>query len=449
MVVEHANQSSVLLVIDGQTGKIVWSFHSKTGFPVAPIPLLGVMGMKQAFVVWLSKAEAMSLIPKPRKSRQIQEDSLEDIRVTGYARQSTRKLLSTASHFAGKRMPKHKYHGRKDIRLRPDLISHSNWLYKHKLAALDGRFEDSNGDDYGSDDMFDDQSTDLGLEEFDFGPEQEIQLKSDRVSPFPAGQVFDAENKDIADDSALMLALRREDSAFVEKRGHNKEFALHSKDPIQKHPYIEEWLSQQQKKSNEGEDLATHNHNLEQGLRDLMYQQKEEAPVNSQKKEEASVGSAKDVPAVRIQKKSDTLIRTKQDDDTLMNGQKKDETSNSNQKKEEDFPARQTLTHVDSIENANSQMASDGEMLQDKQFLTEYTKQDNSNPELTKKPSYHKRSVGSQSGSQCVRSFDDDADSYVAVLLMKDADDRQQIVEITEERPLYLGKELIGKYWYS
>lgn len=440
------------MVIDGQTGKIVWSFHSKTGFPVAPIPLLGVTGMKQAFVVWLSKAEAMSLIPKPRKSRQIQEDSLKDMSVTGYARQSTRKLLSTASHFAGKRVPKHKYHGRKDIRLQPDLISHSNWLYKHKVAALDGRFEDSNGDDYGSDDMFDDESTDSGLEEFDFGPEQEIQLKSDRDSPFPAGKVFDAENKDIADDSALMLALRREDSAFVEKRGHNMEFAPHSEDPIQKHPYIEEWISRQQKKSNEGEDLATHNHDLEQELRDLTYQQREEAP----EKEEASVGSAKDVPAVRIQKKSDTLIRTKQDGDTLMNGQKKDETSNSsqrdlvsNQKKEEDFPARQTLTHVDSTENANSQMASDGEMLQDKQFLAENTKQNNLNLELTKKASYHKRSVGSQSGSQCVRSFDDDADSYVAVLLMKDADDRQQIVEITEERPLYLGKELIGKYWYS
>ena len=416
--------------------------------------------MKQAFVVWLSKAEAMSLIPKPRKSRQIQEDSLKDMSMKGYARQSTRKLLSTASRFAGKRAPKYKHHGRSDMSLQSDLISHSDWLYQYKPSAQDGHFDDSKGDDDGSDDMFDDDSTDLGREEFDFGPEQEIQVKSDSDSPFPVEQVFDAENENIAADSALMLTLRREDSAFVEKRGHNKEFAPHSKDPIQKHPYVEEWISQQQKKSDEREDLATHNHDLEQELRDLTYQQKEEAPVNGQKKEVSVDSVKKDVPAVRIQKKSKTLISTKQDDDSLMNGQKKDETSNSsqredqdsvsNQKKEEDFFSvrQKTLTHVDT-KNTDSQMASKSEMLQDKQFLTEDTKQDNLNPELVKKPSYHKRSVGSQTGSQCVRSSDDNADSYVAVLLMKGADDRQQIVEITEERPLYLGEELIGKYWYS
>ena len=60
---------------------------------------------------------------------------------------------------------------------------------------------------------------------------------------------------------------------------------------------------------------------------------------------------------------------------------------------------------------------------------------------VAKRPSYHKRSVqSSQSRSQCVQSSSDSADSYVAVLLIKDTDGRQLITEITEEGPLYLGK---------
>ena len=58
-----------------------------------------------------------------------------------------------------------------------------------------------------------------------------------------------------------------------------------------------------------------------------------------------------------------------------------------------------------------------------------------------KKPSYHKRSVqSSQSRSNCDQSSSDSADSFMAVLLIKDSNGRQLITDITEEGPLYLGK---------
>jgi len=71
--VSYANHSSGILVIDGRTGELSWLFHSMAGLPVAPIPVPGDLSTQQAFVMWLPKLEALTLIVKPRKSRQIQQ----------------------------------------------------------------------------------------------------------------------------------------------------------------------------------------------------------------------------------------------------------------------------------------------------------------------------------------------------------------------------------------
>ena len=78
MFIEYANHSSSLLVIDGPTGKLSWIFHSKSGLPVVPVPVPGVLGMPQAFVIWLPKVESKMLIPKEQVESQIQEESFDD-----------------------------------------------------------------------------------------------------------------------------------------------------------------------------------------------------------------------------------------------------------------------------------------------------------------------------------------------------------------------------------
>ena len=456
--------------------------------------------MKEAFVMWLSKSEALTLIPRPRQSRQIQQGSFEDRIVSGYANKKTRKLLSTNSRSTGRKVPGYRRHEGVGMNLDSDSFTPSEWLDDYNILSFDDHYGDSYGNDDDDDGFIDSdvEDADMASNKFELGPEQEIEKKD--VSGFPRTleQVFDSPNENIEADSGLLSAWQDENMQFMEKRHSNKDLFPHAKNSIQKFPYSDEGIRQQKKKRfDKRANLVVHKHDLEQELRDLTDHRKDEASISSQKKDKASVSSQKkDETAIRIQNKVEASMRRQEEGDTLVNSQKKEATSITSQKEEgdslrspqkdevflshhkqaalasrhqkdetlitsqkaarlTDVPGDHPLPKPKGLKQylpeparrdamSNLQIASKSDMSQVKQFLTENSKQDNSNlaPEA-KKPSYHKRSVeSSQSGSQCVRSSNDDADSYVAVLLMKDADGRQHIAEITEERPLYLGKDL-------
>ena len=470
---------------------------------MVPIPLLGVSGMKQAFVMWLSKAEALSLIPGHRKSREVQQGSLEDRSASGYTSKKTRKLLSTISRSTGRKVPGHKHHEAIGMDLVSDSFTLSEWPYDYNVVSPDDRFGNSY-DDVVNDDIFDSdvEDADMASNKFELGPEQEIRKKDVSDFPYTLKQVFDLPNENTDADRALLSAWRDKNMQFMEKRGSNKDLFPYAKHSKQTFPYSDEGISQQEEKSDQRADLVMHNHDLEQEFRDLTNHREDESLISSQRIfPKASVSSQKkDQAAVKVQKKVEASTIGRKEEDDLMNNQKKDASSISDQKEDgdslrspmkdevflsshkqseqanlvskhqddeafitsqmaarhTDAPSGYPLPHSSSKDfkqylseparidaMSNLQMASKSDMFQVKQFLTENGKQGDSNLAPAKKPSYQKRSVEtSQSGSQCIRSSNDDADSYEAVLLMKDADGRQHIAEITEERPLYLGKHL-------
>ena len=452
-------------------------------------------------MMWLSKSEALKLIPRPRQSREIQQGSFEDRSVSGYANQKTRKLLSTISRSTGRKVPGYRHHEGIGMNLDSDSFTPSEWLYDYNIVSPDDHYGDSygNDDDDGDGGFIDSdvEDADMVSNEFELGSEQEIQKKDVSGFPHTLEQVFDPPNENTEADGGLLSAWQDENMQFMEKRRSNKDLFPYAKNSVQKFPYSDEGIRQQKERFDERANLVVHKHDLEQELRDLTDHRKDEALISSQKKDKASVSSQKkDETAIRIQNTVEASIRRQKEDHALMNSQKKDATSISSQKEEgdslrrpqkdevflshhkqatlgsrhqkdetlitsqkaarlTDAPGYHPLPSPKDLKQylpeparrdarSNLQIVSKSDMSWVKQFLTEDSKQDNSNlAPAPKKPSYQKRSVeSSQSGSRCVRSSNDDADSYVAVLLMKDADGRQHIAEITEERPLYLGKDL-------
>ena len=443
MFVAQANHSSTVLVIDGLTGEIRWSFHSKTALPVAPIPMLGVNGMQQAFVIWLPQLEAVTLIPKPRKSRQIQQDSDgnhgEDARsVDGDASQKIRKLLQTTSDSVVKKVPRRKRRVPGDVVAEYDSVSPSEWRYHQDIASRHDHYDDSYDEDYLDSD---DEDNDMVSKEFERGLLQEILAEDAGDSPLALRQFFDVLNENIDSEASNgLLSESKEHIPVIQQRGYNGEdFSPFTKN--QKFLGTEEEISQEETSDEIAGPFIDTTSDLERDLSDLTTIKKDKASLSSPVKHEATISSQK--------KDEMTSISSHEKKETETSGKatrhahvpREHPLPQSSPKVSKEYPPEPTREHDD--EN-DFQKVSESDTIKDRRFLPENSKEENSKLVPAKKPSYHKRSVqSSPSGSQCVRSSRDDADSFVALLLMKDGEGKQQIAEITEESPIYLGKDLI------
>lgn len=510
LFISHVNHSSALLVFDGQTGKISWSFHSKIGLPVAPIPVLGINGMKQGFVMWLPESltldtESLTLIPKPRKSRQIKPDKdgvqeNDAISINELVSKKTRKLLSTT----GKRMSRRKHHQRAGMNSESNSFTPLEWLYQypHNIASSDGHFNEHDDDDDSDVDYefldSDEEEVDIAAKEFELGPEQEVMSDDANDLPHALRQLFDTFNENIEADKASFSA-RKEDNPVWQQGDYKEDLYPLTKNKLPGTVYEKDEINDKQM-SGEMEDQDADSSNLEQYLNDLTNHKKDEmlkttrkATGNEPVSQDHSLGPhsspqlSKDdtlkishkstgnelvpkdqhVPQSSPEVSKDEVIMTTSKttrnapvprdhfihqssaqilkDDILIASHKatvnaqvpRDKSLHqSSPKAPKDYPPEPTRED----EENDFQKTAMSNVKQDGHLMTENDKQENLMVAPAKKPSYHKRSVQtSQSGSQCVRSSSDDADSYVALLLMKDADGKQWIAKITEEIPLYLG----------
>lgn len=376
----YANHSSAILVINGWTGEISWSFHSMSGIPVAPIPVPGDFTTQQAFVVWLPKLEAVTLVSKSRKSRQIRQ------RRSGGDYDDD----SAATDPAKKKISRQRRHQEED-----NIFSESAITPLDRLYYRD--FEDSDDDDdiaYSNED--DDESSDddfIASKEFQLAFLSEILKEESSDSPFEQKELFNTfKEHDKAGNNWLDAS--KENLPAMHQRSYSEDLT-----PISG-----------EQNSDVRADPDMHTTELEEELSDLTNHKKDE--TNHEAKAPQALESR---DHAEFQSSPKVL---------------------------KEFPPEPTRREY---EDSDFKMASrsDG---RNQQFLTEDDKQGshkegNSKLGSAKKPSYHKRSVPSlQTGSQCVRRFGDSGDSFVAILLMKDADGRQLITEITEEGPLYLGK---------
>ena len=418
LFVAYANDSTSLLVINGLTGEISWSFHKSTGLPVPPIPVLGVSDAQQAFVIWIPKSESMSLIPKHRISRQIQQDN-DDY----------------------------------------DFFLHDDNDSNFYESIDDEEEEDGDSDD-------DDGVT---LNEFNIGLLQEILDADTNDSPLSQKQFVDTYNK----GDKVLLSTKKEKVPVIKERGYNGDLVSFIRKQFSG---TEEEVGPQEERSNEQADPEILSSKLEWDLSDLanrkineasLINQKKDAALNSHHKKDvmSSSNQKKDRTSSNSHHKDETSVSNEKKDDALASIQKKNKMLFSNHGKDETaisihkttanafapriqsipkLPKEQHLEPIREEKKSDFQNASMHGMIQNSQFLTGNDKQENSKLGPFKKPSYHKRSVQtSPSGTQCVRSSDDDAESYVALLLLKDTEGKQQIVKITEEGPLYLGKDRI------
>ena len=446
MFIEYANHSSSLLVIDGPTGKLSWIFHSKNGLPVAPVPVPSVLGIPQAFVIWLPKVESKMLIPKEQAVSQIQEKSFDD---------QNNGSRSADGHEKHNKMPRHKRHVDDDMISESDHAAFSEWKYLHNFFHYDDNDDDEvEEEDIDSDDDYDDDGEafnepDLELEDntyslplsqktffdndvqdkLDNVLEKELHVFHERVySKKPAFPVAVAEispQKErfdvMADPDFDSSELEWELSDLTTRGDREPTGNQEKKVVIQKH-------------SQENDKILSSASNKPEILSIL--QRKAGASGGSQKSEDISVrGKAKNDILAAIQKK-ETKFSNHDNDDTLrMNHEV---AANAFVPRVHSIPKNPFESTVENIE-ADVQEASMSDMMQNSPFLTESDEKENSDSEPVKKPSYHKRSV--QGSLQCTQGSDDDADTYVALLLLRGSPGRQNIAEITEEKPLYLGKD--------
>ena len=444
--IEYANHSSSLLVIDGLTGKLSWIFHSKSGLPVAPVPVLNVLGIPQAFVIWLPKVESKVLIPKEQAESQIQEESFDD---------QNNGSRSADGHEKHNKMPRRKRHVDDDMISESDHAASSEWKYLHNFFhygdddEVEEEDDDSDDDDDDDDDGEAFNEPDLGLEDNTYSLplsqktffDKDIQDKVDNVlekelhvfhervySKKPAFPVTVAEispQKErfdvMADPDFDSSELEWELSDLTTRRDREPTGNQEKKVVIQKHSQKNDKILSSA--SNKPEILS-------------ILQRKAGASGGSQKSEDISVrGKAKNDILATIQKKEMKFSNHDNDDTLRMNHEV---AANAFVPRVHSIPKTPFESTVENIE-ADIQEASMSDMMQNSPFLTESDEKENSDSEPVKKPSYHKRSV--QGSLQCTQGSHDDADTYVALLLLRGSHGGQNIAEITEEKPLYLGKD--------
>ena len=444
--IEYANHSSSLLVIDGLTGKLSWIFHSKSGLPVAPVPVLNVLGIPQAFVIWLPKVESKVLIPKEQAESQIQEESFDD---------QNNGSRSADGHEKHNKMPRRKRHVDDDMISESDHAASSEWKYLHNFFhygdddEVEEEDDDSDDDDDDDDDGEAFNEPDLGLEDNTYSLplsqktffDKDIQDKVDNVlekelhvfhervySKKPAFPVTVAEispQKErfdvMADPDFDSSELEWELSDLTTRRDREPTGNQEKKVVIQKHSQKNDKILSSA--SNKREILS-------------ILQRKAGASGGSQKSEDISVrGKAKNDILATIQKKEMKFSNHDNDDTLRMNHEV---AANAFVPRVHSIPKTPFESTVENIE-ADIQEASMSDMMQNSPFLTESDEKENSDSEPVKKPSYHKRSV--QGSLQCTQGSHDDADTYVALLLLRGSHVGQNIAEITEEKPLYLGKD--------
>ena len=391
LFVAHTNSSSSLLVIDGHTGQISWSFHSRTGLAVAPVPVPGLSGTQQAFVIWMPKPEAVTLISKSRKSRDISHQvndwnsgDVSQMMNDKYARPQPRKLFSVSS----------------------DLIEKNKFdRFFTKAASIS---PEEIGNDFGDDSSFHNQedfskvnSDDMALKEFELYLLEDILKKIDNPSFAAKKPLRSIKEEERAD--RIWLGARKEKPSVLHQGGFREHAIPFTKDIRHKGVSGEENIEVK---------VDPHVRNdLEEQLSDLTNHRKEEA-VFDNKKERALLASAS--------KDSSSL--------------------QSRQEILKDFPGKQSRMENQDIEVK----ILPGKSTVTQKLHAEYQRKEDSKLEAVEKPSYHKRSVTSlPRGSKCAKHFGDIADAYVAVLLVKTVDGRQLLAGITEEDPLYLGKSWV------
>ena len=370
-------------MINGQTGEMNWLFHSMSGIPVAPIPVPGDFTAQQALVMWLPKLEALTLNSKDRKSRHVRprdrDGNYDD---------------DSAAVDSAKKISRHRRHQEWDDIFSKSAINPSDRLYYHDF---DDDVDDDDDDDYNDDGIaYNNEDQDesngddyLASKELELAFLSEI-LKDSKDSPFVQMEPFNS--------------LKEHNNAHDKLPDVRKEVlpAVH-----QGH-YSEDLIPNRGKENSDVKaDPEMHTTELEEELTDI---------TNHKKDESNHKANAPWAPVTR--------------DHTVLP---------SRPRVIKEFPPEPTRkdfedSYFQKSNNLNQQLP------------TENDKQGNHKEEKTKfasakKLSYHKRSVqSSQTGSQCIRRIGDSADSFLAVLLMKDADGREVITEITEEGPLYLGK---------
>ena len=449
MFIEYANHSSSLLVIDGPTGKLSWIFHSKSGLPVAPVPVPSVLGIPQAFVIWLPKVESKMLIPKEQAVSQIQEKSFDD---------QNNGSRSADGHEKHNKMPRRKRHVDNYVISESNHAAFSEWKYLHNFFHYDDNDDDEvKEEDVDSDDDYDDgnddgevfNEPDLGLEDdtyslplsqktffdndvqdkLDNVLEKELHVFHERVySKKPAFPVTVAEISpqkerfDVMADPDFNSSELEWELSDLTTRGDREPTGNHEKKVVI------------QNRSQKNDKISSSASNKPEILSSL--QRKAGASGGSQKSEDITVrGKAKTDILAAIQKKELKFSNHDNDDTLRMNHEV---TANAFVPRVHSIPKTPFESTVENIE-ADIQEASMSDMMQNSPFLTESDEKENSDSEPFKKPSYHKRSV--QGSLQCTQGSDDDADAYVALLLLRGSHGGQNIAEITEEKPLYLGKD--------
>lgn len=368
-------------MINGQTGQISWLFHSMSGIPVAPIPVPGDLTTQQALVMWLPKLEALTLNSKHRKSRDVRpRDGDGNYDDDSAAVDSTKKIT------------RHRRHQERDDIFSKSAIDPSDRLYYQDFD------DDDEDDDYSEDGIGyskeeeDESDADdyLASKELQFAFLSEILKDSSSDSPFAQMEPFNPlKERNNPDDK---LPDVRKEVLPALQQGH----------------YSKDLIPISGKENSDAKAVPEmHTTELEEELTDL---------TNHKKDETHHKANAPWAPVTRdhaVHRSRPKLIR--------------------------EFPPEPTGkdfedSYFQKSNNLNQQFPTGN----DKQGRH---KEEKSKLASAKKPSYHKRSVqSSQAGSQCIRGIGDSADSYLAVLLMKDADGRELITEITDEGPLYLGK---------
>ena len=448
--IEYANHSSSLLVIDGPTGKLSWIFHSKSGLPVAPVPVPSVLGMPQAFVIWLPKVESKMLIPKEQAGSQIQEESFDD---------QNNGSRSADGHEKHNKMPRRKRHVDNDVISESNHAAFSEWKYLHNFFHYD---DDNDDDEVEEEDVDSDDDYDDGNDDGEAFNEPDLGLEDDTYSlPLSQKTFFEKDIQDKVDN-----VLEKELHVFLE-RVYNKKPAFPvtvaevnpqkerfdvMADPDFDRSELEWELSDLttgrdheptgnhekkvviQKSSQKNDKILSSASNTPEILSSL--QRKAGASGGSQKSEDITVrGKAKTDILAAIQKKEMKFSNHDNDDTLRMNHEV---AANAFVPRVHSIPKNPFESTVENIE-AEVQETSMSDMMQNSPLLTESDEKENSELEPVKKPSYHKRSV--QGSVQCTQGSDDDADTYVALLLLRGGPGGQNIAEITEEKPLYLGKD--------
>ena len=412
---------------------------------MAPVPVPSVLGIPQAFVIWLPKVESKMLIPKEQAVSQIQEKSFDD---------QNNGSRSADGHEKHNKMPRRKRHVDDDMISESDHAASSEWKYLHNFFHYGDDDEVEEEDDDSDDDDDDDDGEafnepDLGLEDNTYSLplsqktffDKDIQDKVDNVlekelhvfhervySKKPAFPVTVAEISpqkerfDVMADPDFDSSELEWELSDLTTRGDREPTGNHEKKVVI------------QNRSQKNDKISSSASNKPEILSSL--QRKAGASGGSQKSEDITVrGKAKTDISAAIQKKEMKFSNHDNDDTLRMNHEV---AANAFVPRVHSIPKTPFESTVENIE-ADIQEASMSDMMQNSPFLTESDEKENSDSEPVKKPSYHKRSV--QGSVQCTQGSNDDADTYVALLLLRGSHGGQNIAEITEEKPLYSGKD--------